>query len=48
MDTTVSTDSGFRVNNIGLINEQNKQIQIGGIALITGAILYVLDRSKTL
>lgn len=44
MDTSVSTGYGSSVSNLSLMNEQNKRIQIGGIALISGVILYALDR----
>jgi ribosomal protein S27AE len=46
MDTTVSTSYGS-VNNIGLINEQNKKLQLGGIAFIAGVIFYCLDRKES-
>ena len=46
MNTTVSTSYGS-VHNIGLINEQNKQLQLGGIAFIAGVIFYCLDRKES-
>lgn len=45
-NTTVSTSYGS-VHNIGLINEQNKQLQLGGMAFIAGIILYCLDRKES-
>ena len=44
MDTSVSTGLGSRVTNLSLVNKQNNKIQIGGIAFISGIILYALDR----
>ena len=45
-NTTVSTSYGS-VHNVGLINEQNKQLQLGGMAFIAGIILYCLDRKES-
>jgi hypothetical protein len=45
MNTTVSTDYGS-VNNIGLMNEQQKHLLVGGIAFIAGVILYSSDRKE--
>lgn len=45
MDTTILTSSGS-VHNIGFINEQNKQIQIGGIFFLAGIILYGFEQKK--
>jgi transcription initiation factor TFIIIB Brf1 subunit/transcription initiation factor TFIIB len=45
METTVSTDSG-QVYSIGLIQKQNQRVQVGGIALIAGIILCVLDKQN--
>jgi hypothetical protein len=41
MDTTVSSEFGS-VHNIGLMQEQNKQLQLGGIVFIAGVVLYCL------
>lgn len=47
MDTSVSTSFGDRVNNIGLMSEKNSKIQFGGLAFISGILLYALDKQKT-
>lgn len=41
MDTTVSTEIGY-VHNVGLMQEQNKKIQLGGIMFIAGIVLCCL------
>jgi hypothetical protein len=38
MDTTVSTGYGS-VHNVGLIEKQNQQVYLGGIAFLAGVIL---------
>jgi len=43
MDTTVSSSIG-RVNNIGLMQQQNQMAIFGGIALLTGIVLYVTEK----
>lgn len=47
MDTTVSTGFGQRVHNIGLMNEQNQQTQLGGVAFIANVVLYCLDKKNS-
>ncbi|MDP5016854.1 MAG: hypothetical protein NWQ43_06050 [Dolichospermum sp.] len=42
-DTSISTRYGS-VSNISLMNEQQNQIQIGGISFIAGVLLYCLDK----
>ncbi|WP_330203753.1 hypothetical protein [Cyanobacterium sp. Dongsha4] len=44
MDTSVSTGDGSRVSNLSLMKEQSNKIEIGGIVLISGILLYSLDR----
>jgi len=45
MDVSVSTGTG-RVNNIGLIAEQQNYITIGGLMLLLGAVLTVAGRRR--
>jgi len=42
--TTVRTDSFSEVYNTGLMNEQRNLIEIGGIAFISGTILYAASK----
>ncbi|NBD16029.1 MAG: hypothetical protein GVY04_07745 [Cyanobacteria bacterium] len=46
MDTTVTTTTGNRVSNIGLMQEQDQQTMTGGIILIVGVVLFALDKNK--
>ncbi|MBW4539738.1 MAG: hypothetical protein KME43_11430 [Myxacorys chilensis ATA2-1-KO14] len=45
MDTTVSSGFGS-VHNIGLIQEQNKQIQLGGAIFIGGILIHYLGENR--
>ncbi len=45
MDTTVSSD-GDSYYNIGLMDRRNNTIQLGGIALIAGTIMYCLSKKE--
>lgn len=45
MDTTVSTEYSS-VHNIGLIQKQNKNIQLGGIIFIAGIVLCCLGNKN--
>ena len=47
IDTSVSTGYGIdRVQNIGLMQQQQQQTQIGGFIFLAGIILYALDRKE--
>jgi di/tricarboxylate transporter len=46
MDTSVVTEAGHRVNNIGLMNDKQNYIIISGIFLFLGVILNISNRSK--
>ena len=46
MDTTVTTTTGNRVSNIGLMQQQDQQTMTGGIILIVGIVLFALDKNK--
>lgn len=45
MDVTVSSGTG-RVNNIGLIAEQQNYITIGGLMLLVGAVMVIAGRRR--
>jgi hypothetical protein len=46
MDTSVSTPSGQRVHNIGLLNQQQNFLMLGAVLAIVGVILIVSARRK--
>ena len=46
MDTSVSTDTGTRVHNIGLLNQQSNFLVLGGILIVAGVILLVAGRKR--
>ena len=46
MDTSVATEAGHRVNNLGLMNDKQNYIIISGIFLFLGVILNISNRSK--
>lgn len=46
IDTSVATDFGSRVNNIGLMNQKQNVIILGGVLLIVGALLLSLSGSE--
>lgn len=43
IDTSVETGYGSRVNNIGLMNQKQNVIILGGVLLIAGALLFALS-----
>jgi hypothetical protein len=43
VDTSVATDIGKRVHNIGLMNEKQNIIVLGGALLVAGALLLALS-----
>lgn len=45
IDTSVATGYGSRVNNIGLMNQKQNVIILGGVLLIAGALLLGLSGS---
>lgn len=45
MDVTVSSGAG-RVNNIGLIAQQQNYITIGGLMLLVGAVMLIAGRRR--
>lgn len=47
MDTTVSIGDGYkRVNNLGLMSQQQNMLILGGVAFLAGIILFALHKLK--
>lgn len=46
MDTSVYTDTGVRVNNLGLMSEKQNYLILTGVIIIAGVILFVKGKDK--
>lgn len=47
MDTSVSTSSGSRVNNIGLMNDQQNYLIFSGLISVIGVLLFIFGPNST-
>jgi hypothetical protein len=44
LDTSVATELGARVHNLGLMRQQENLLLVGGLALLIGTVLFVAGR----